>query len=74
MHLIGLLAGALGVKKLTDYPQSITKLKQSLPKEEQEAFIADYKKLEPQIAAKHLTDKMHEVIAAAAKEIDNREV
>lgn len=45
MHLIGLLAGALGVKKLTDYPQSITKLKQSLPKEEQEAFIADYKKL-----------------------------
>ena len=36
--------------------------------------IADYKKLEPQIAAKHLTDKMHEVIAAAAKEIDNREV
>ncbi len=45
MHFIALLAGALGIKRLTDYPQSITQLKQRLPKAEQDAFIADYKKL-----------------------------
>lgn len=47
MHFIGLLAGVLGVKRLTGYPQSITQLKQRLPKDEQDAFIADYKKLPP---------------------------
>src|SRR5574344_166168 len=39
-----------------------------------EIKIADYESLEPQIAAKRLTDKMHEVIAGAAKAIDNKEV
>lgn len=36
--------------------------------------IADYANLEPQIAAKRITQKMHEVIAEAAKEIDGRVV
>lgn len=39
-----------------------------------EISIADYEQFEPQIAAKRLTDKMHEVIAGAAKAIDVREV
>jgi 1-acyl-sn-glycerol-3-phosphate acyltransferase len=37
-----------------------------------EIKIADYESLEPQIAAKRLTDKMHEEIADAAKKIDNK--
>lgn len=39
-----------------------------------EIRIADYEQIEPQIAAKRITDKMHEVIAEAAKSIDGREV
>lgn len=45
MNLFSLLAGALEVKQLTDYPKSITTLKNRLPKEERDAFIRDYKKL-----------------------------
>ena len=39
-----------------------------------EIKISDYESLEPQIAAKHLTEKMHEVISGAAKQIDAKEV
>jgi 1-acyl-sn-glycerol-3-phosphate acyltransferase len=39
-----------------------------------EIKIADYESLEPQIAAKRLTDKMHEEIAEAAKAIDGKKV
>ncbi len=45
MNILGFLAGALGIQSLTDYPKSITTLKNRLPKEEQDAFIHDYKKL-----------------------------
>ncbi|MBP3710786.1 MAG: 1-acyl-sn-glycerol-3-phosphate acyltransferase [Treponema sp.] len=37
-----------------------------------EIKISDYENLEPQIAAKRLTEKMHNVIAGAAQEIDGR--
>ncbi len=39
-----------------------------------EIKISNYSSLESGIAARHLTDDMHKVIAAQAKEIDNREV
>ena len=39
-----------------------------------EIKIADYESLEPQIAAKRITEKIHQTIADKAQLVDNRTV